>query len=1148
MAFQINPQPWRLILCKKSWPLVTGLEKSEFTAGLVWTWNLNTKKEVAVLKIIFVVNTGRLLTATADNAISLWDFNRKKGSPERVQWLQMQRENITEICMEFQDKWLYIGTDKGNVHILNMETFTLSGYKIDWNRLMDPLTKHLPGPIKHISTNPADSSKILVAFETGLICLWDLTTKKGEQRFVHTASVLKSICWHMEGKQFVCSHADGSLVTWQLKPAAQAGEGLASKSPVSIIFPHGKKDKETGKVEPCEPIEKVLWRVDRSNYVDYFVFSGGLSIDVTGVPPSITFMRGKSTTVLELEHNVMDFLLATDTPYINDYQEPKAIIGMLTNDVVAIDCKSPGYPCFKNPYAMDFNDSPVTCCKYVVDCPADLICALYKVGYMNTSKDARKGFSAGQWPVDGGCDGSETCAYSELVITGHADGSIRFWDSSSTCMQSLYKIKTAKFFEKVKKKDSSTEAASLDEDPFSITHITLCTESRLLAIAGASTYVMFFKYQKKEKATETKFMEIPIVYEVSNLSHGLEKKDSSSSPNSGTKQHFEFPPRPLLQVASQSAAYTESAAYTDPMDAFNFDKPTYEYFTPLRLRPGAQKKSPGYHAELVCLTPWVNGVPPEGIKCLTINANFGLMAYGNGSGLVIVDVVQKVCLLNMGTADLYGSLDPFQRMPKSPRPDGSPSDYIQKVDLSNYCQVKPDQETDRLLGGGSTPIPKDVARVKSPDCRRLLHKTGSSAEDSSASKSLSSSVNSLDQVIAAEGVTTVEFADTFATKNDYTLNACALVGTSLGSMIFVIINLPDRGDPRTTEPVVVSPSGSLFRIRGALLTLALFECSSKPLSIRDEEPLENVIPANKGFTTQAAAAAGSQGANVPTAAFSTNSIASTASSTTVGCDSTNTNNPGGQVPEGDQQVMVFCTEKSAAVYSLPSQRQMYMQTINESSNVIAASVINFGGVKYTPALVTYTSDGFIKVFSLPSLRPMLDMYFVSNSHPRIGATMTFSNFGHGIYMANPTEVQKFSISSEFMRQLPEMRGRVFTDDVPMPEPPKPGFLKGASSFLFGNAQPKNVDREELFGEKAGKPSSGVAKHTTGGSNLGGLNDRAQAAGTSEIAKAHQAVCERGQKLNEIEDQMENMSNVAKDYAQNSAKLKDMYKNKKWYQF
>ena len=114
-----------------------------------------------------------------------------------------------------------------------------------------------------------------------------------------------------------------------------------------------------------------------------------------------------------------------------------------------------------------------------------------------------------------------------------------------------------------------------------------------------------------------------------------------------------------------------------------------------------------------------------------------------------------------------------------------------------------------------------------------------------------------------------------------------------------------------------------------------------------------------------------------------------ASSTTVGCDSTHTNNQGGQVPEGDQQLVVFCTEKSAAVYSLPSQRQMYMQTINESSNVIAASIINFGGVKYTPALVTYTSDGFIKVFSLPSLRPMLDMYFVANSHPRLGKPAIF---------------------------------------------------------------------------------------------------------------------------------------------------------------
>ena len=54
---------------------------------------------------------------------------------------------------------------------------------------------------------------------------------------------------------------------------------------------------------------------------------------------------------------------------------------------------------------------------------------------------------------------------------------------------------------------------------------------------------------------------------------------------------------------------------------------------------------------------------------------------------IVVDIVQNVCLINMGTADIYGSVDPFQRMPKSPRPgfgDGSPSEFIQRVDLSNY--------------------------------------------------------------------------------------------------------------------------------------------------------------------------------------------------------------------------------------------------------------------------------------------------------------------------------------------------------------------------------------------------------------------------------------------------------------------------------
>lgn len=77
----------------------------------------------------------------------------------------------------------------------------------------------------------------------------------------------------MDGRQFVCSYGDGSLVTWSTKPQGT--------KPVSVIFPHGKKNKDSSKMDPCEPIEKVIWRVSRSSE-PYFVFSGTVKLQNFG--------------------------------------------------------------------------------------------------------------------------------------------------------------------------------------------------------------------------------------------------------------------------------------------------------------------------------------------------------------------------------------------------------------------------------------------------------------------------------------------------------------------------------------------------------------------------------------------------------------------------------------------------------------------------------------------------------------------------------------------------------------------------------------------------------------------------------------------------------------------------------------------------
>ncbi|KAL1509974.1 hypothetical protein ABEB36_004637 [Hypothenemus hampei] len=245
------------------------------------------------------------------------------------------------------------------------------------------------------------------------------------------------------------------------------------------------------------------------------------------------------------------------------------------------------------------------------------------------------------WPITSGTWSAQGCRYSEVILTRHADGSIKFWDASAgksanLQRQVLYKLKTSKVFEKSKSRSTESE-----DDPFAIHLISLCPESRKLCVAGASSHVILFTYKKSECNEEVMTLEIPIVYEV------IEDEISPDCQFSGPG----------------------SAGSGNKLDLFDSD--TKKEGQTLRVRNGPQKKPPGFQAQLVCLTPWNNGEPPSQITSLTINSSYGLMAYGDEPGLVIVDIEQRVCLLNVGSPDLYGAHDPYSRIPRSPKKTNS---------------------------------------------------------------------------------------------------------------------------------------------------------------------------------------------------------------------------------------------------------------------------------------------------------------------------------------------------------------------------------------------------------------------------------------------------------------------------------------------
>lgn len=156
---------------------------------------------------------------------------------------------------------------------------------------------------------------------------------------------------------------------------------------------------------------------------------------------------------------------------------------------------------------MDIHESAVTCCLYIADCPGDLIPALYSVGAQGHS-----GFSKREWPINGGQWGSLAPSYAEMIVTGHVDGTVKFWDTSSLSLQVLYRLKTSKVFEKSRTKtlrpDGELATAVLvgsqpGKQHLAIKQLAMCPENRLLAIAGASGHVILFKFRRQEVSQET---------------------------------------------------------------------------------------------------------------------------------------------------------------------------------------------------------------------------------------------------------------------------------------------------------------------------------------------------------------------------------------------------------------------------------------------------------------------------------------------------------------------------------------------------------------------------------------------------------------------------------------------------------------------
>ncbi|KOB67766.1 putative tomosyn [Operophtera brumata] len=331
--------------------------------------------------------------------------------------------------------------------------------------------------------------------------------------------------------------------------------------------------------------------------------------------------------------------------------------------------------------------------------------------------------------------------------------------------------------------------------------------------------------------------------------------------------------------------------------------------------------------------------------------------------------------------------------------------------------------------------------------------------DSSFSRSRSSSMSSLENM-SQEGIQCLAFADSYIKKSDpTTLLPTLWIGTTLGSVLTLMISLPEA-ELRHTQPVIVSTSGGpIFRLKGSILTMSFLDCNGAliPYSYESWRDDSKDVRERRERTPTKQGSSSSSSRMSPT-----------------------------PVPEssgaGDRQFVVIASEKQARVVALPSQNCVYRQQIVDTDFVVKAEIVS---LKDSVCLVNYLSTGHLVAYSLPSLRPLVDVDFlplselsfqtqskqrgivdpmlsiwgqqliVNEDTDQIAKTFCFSNRGHGLYLASATEIQKFTIDAEFCNSLYEMLGELFLPRD-MPEPPKESFFRG---FFGGGSRP--LDREEL---------------------------------------------------------------------------------------
>ena len=702
--------------------------------------------------------------------------------------------------------------------------------------------------------------------------------------------------------------------------------------------------------------------------------------------------------VLDFTSKVIDFAVI-DNPE-SGVDNPVALIVLLEEEIVVIDLKHPEWLQFKLPYLSSVHSSGITACQYYSDIADEVYESIVTAG----KKQDEGKFSSTSWPITGGqlpsdqtgeqsegasqikqdSSGASIKRTKDLLITGHEDGSIVFWNASDVNLFHVLSIQTRKFFlatdsdiSPIDGDDTANEADDVGNewppfrkvgtfDPYSddvrlaVRKIAFCPMTGAFIAAGTAGQVVSFK--------------------ISN-----ETKEVTLEPFS-------------CNVVEETTGFT------------------WKGHDQLHIKTGGIKVDPGFHPQYV-----VQVHPPAAVTALTVNSEWSLISAGTAHGFVVFDYIQKKVVYHKSTLNTND-------LAATAGGDGA-------LITRRKSFKKSLRESFRRLRRGRSTRAKKAASPGSDDAAAS---SATSSAVTSPVKKIASPVRSLASADLDDEARPVERQIEAKTDDGlgsmirtlYFTTSCVVsgsspvpslwVGTNSGSILIHTLSIPSE-DRRSgvIPPVVPSEEAPVAVAEESAIDAPSAASPALPESV--SVTLAKEIQLKHRAAVVFIQVIDSTGYPIP-GAFEVEKGRAKAASTV-----------------GSQKVLIV-SEEQFKLFTLPNLKpdRKSKLTAHEGSRARRITIGHFTSKSdekvVEHALLCASNIGDVSVYTISDLKRVKQEVVVQKSDVHGISSIVLASSGEGLYLHSPSEFLRFTLSA---RRVLLPTGIVFIPEGVRPKKPEP---------------------------------------------------------------------------------------------------------------